>query len=115
MKTFATAAVGAALLATSFAATAEAAPRHHHHWGWGGAGAGLATGLIVGGVVGAAAAGAYGPYYGPAPYTAYGPGPTYYQAPPAVVYGDRVVKERGCVSSTRYDYQGQPYTWKDCQ
>ncbi|MEJ1157173.1 hypothetical protein [Prosthecomicrobium sp. N25] len=129
MKKTAVAAIGAALLATSFVSTADAAPRHHHHGGWGwGAGAGLATGLIVGGAVGAAAASSYGPYgyapgpyynYAPGPYYNYAPGPYYSEAPvpaqPRVVYRDRIVKQRGCVTSTRYDYKGEPYEWKDCQ
>lgn len=114
MKKLALAALGAALVTTSFApAPVEAKPRHwrhHHGWhgGWGAGAAGLATGLIVGGAI-ASAASPYG--YG------YGYGPSYY-APPAVTYAPApTVRSRAnpnCVMTTRYDQTGMPFEWWDC-
>ena len=75
---------------------------------------GVAAGAVGGLIVGSAIANANRPtYYGSAPGRVYyEEEPEYYVPAPA----PRRVYRSGpnCVSYTKYDMNGQPYEWKDC-
>jgi hypothetical protein len=131
MKPALTVLLSAALLAVPLAGTAHAGDKR----GAAIAGGiiGLATGIIVGGALAnQQPAYAYPPeddeviyvpqprrvYVAPQPY--YAP-PTTYVMPPQRSYEAPVQVERrkprgsNCVASVRYDYQGKPFEWLDCQ
>lgn len=100
MKFLATAAVGAALAATSVVTPAQAFPQNLVIGG----AVGLASGLLLGGAI----ANAHQPR-----------AQVYGYQPSGEVYGSVASPEwsagPNCTASTRYDYAGRPFVWKDCR
>lgn len=93
--------LGASLLT---AGVAEARPRF-----WGGVAAGAVGGLILGSAIANANQPRY--YYDAPP-----PSRVYIEEEPEYVPAPRRAyrSSPNCVSYTKYDMNGQPYEWKDC-
>jgi hypothetical protein len=96
----------AAVLGATLVSAGAAEARPHF---WPGVAAGAVGGLIVGSAIANANRPAY--YYGEPGYYADAE-PEYIQAPPPP---RRVYRSSpNCVSYTKYDINGQPFEWKDC-
>lgn len=106
MKRLLTGTLAATVLVVTLTAGATSAEARHRHWhGWGGAAVGLGAGMIIGSAL------AQPRYYDPGPAYVYDDE----DAPPPVIYRQAPRRSApNCVSYTKYDYQGRPYEWKDC-